>query len=92
MGSLMKKTDYLGDFIKDEALHILGVGETWLVESDPISFVSLKGFSFIRSDVGGNVRKHGVGIYVSDMLIIEEVLVHVLNVINIKLVDCNLDT
>ena len=41
VGSLMSKMNYLGD-LRNDVLNILGVGETWLVESDHPSFVSLK--------------------------------------------------
>ena len=71
-------------------MHVLGVGETWLLNADSSSFVSLDGFALLRSDVHGTVRKHGVAAYISNSLKFEEIEVDVPNVIVLKLLDFSL--
>ena len=45
-------------------MHVLGVTETWLINSIPDAAVSIPNCVFYRNDVSGLVHKHGVGIYV----------------------------
>ena len=86
----MGKLDALSDFVAEESVKVLGIGETWLLNSDSSSFVTLNGYTFVRSDVGGNVRKHGAGLYVADYLKYEEVVVDQPNVIIVRLTDLEL--
>ena len=83
----MSKMDSLSCFMADESLHVLGVGETWLLESDSSSFVAVDGFTLIRSDVRGDNRKHGVAVYVADALKFEEVELDLPNLVILKLME-----
>ena len=82
--------DALADFVMENSLEVLGVGETWLLNSDSSSFVDISGFSFIRADVKGFIRKHVVGVYVANTLKFEDIVVDVPNCIIIKLIDFEL--
>ena len=69
VGSLMSKLDSVKNFLIDESVHILGIGETWLVQEDISFFVALSGYVFIRSNRTGGIRKHGMGVYVETLRI-----------------------
>ena len=64
----MNKVGHIFYFINSNFLSVLVVCETWLSVDTPSSFVDLPGFKFFRSDSGDTVRKHGVGLYVSNKL------------------------
>ena len=65
---MINKVSHVFNFINFHALSILVVCETWLSINTPSSFVELPGFKFFRSDSGDSVRKHGVGVYISNKL------------------------
>ena len=44
--------------------HVLGVTETWLIDSIPDAAVSISNYNLYRNDVSGSIHKHGVAIYV----------------------------
>ena len=75
------------DFVIEKNIHMLGIGETWLLESDPSFFVAIDGFHLVRSDVRGHVRKHGVAVYINKSYKFEEIAIGGPNVIVIRLVD-----
>ena len=75
------------DFVIEKNIHILGIGETWLLESDPFSFVAVDGFYMVRSDVRRQVRKHGVAVYINKSYKFEEIAVGAPNVVAVRLVD-----
>ena len=58
-----------------------------LLESDSSSFVAVNGFTLFRSDAHGFIRKHGLAVYVSNLLQFEEMDTSVPNAIVFKLVD-----
>ena len=64
VNSLVNKVNYVSSMLVDSDISILGICETWLVDSVPSSFVDIPGYLFYRQDVRGTVRKHGVGLYV----------------------------
>jgi len=68
VNSLMNKLDLLSTLVAESNVHVLAVSETWLLPCVPSSFVALPGFSVIRGDTGGGVRKHGACLYISDRL------------------------
>ena len=51
----------------------MAVSESWLIESIPYSFVTIEGYSVVRGDFHGSIRKHGTCLYVRDNLRFEEV-------------------
>ena len=63
----------------------MSIRETWLLIF--FSFVAWNGYTFVRSDIRENVRKHGAGLCVAVSLKLEEVVVHQPNVIIVKLTD-----
>ena len=73
VNSLINKIYHVFNFMISNKLSILSVCETWLTKSTPSSFVELPGFNFFRSDAGGCIKKHGVGIYVASHLTVSEV-------------------
>ena len=81
MNSLVNKVTYLQNLISSENLLMLAVEETWLVEDVVSSYVDIDGFTFFRKDVGGLVRKHGVGLYVLNTMNVISVDVEVSNVL-----------
>ena len=61
--SLVNKLGFISALLQEENVTLLAVCETWLVESVPSSFVDIVGYNFFRCDVTGQIRKHGVGLY-----------------------------
>ena len=49
------------------------MGEAWLLESDPSSFVTIDGCTIIRADVSGHNRKHGAAVYIANTVKYEDV-------------------
>ena len=86
----MNKVNYIFNLIKAHSLEIVSITETWLTSSCSTSFVSLPGFSFLRGDVVGVVRKHGAGLYVSNDLKHIQIDVPIPNVVVVHLVDLEL--
>ena len=80
--SVLVGRDLFGDL-----LHVVSVTETWLTESCSSSFVDIPGFQFYRGDVVGEVRKHGAGLYVSDMLVHVKVEVSLPNIVIVHLIN-----
>ena len=78
---MINKIQYLSNLMFLNGLHFLTVTETWLSEEVGSSFVDVPGFKFFRSDSPSGVRKHGVGVYVSDLLSAVPVGVGVDNVV-----------
>ena len=66
VNSLANKVSFINNFIMSENLSLLGICETWLIGEVESSYVTVDGFEFFRKDVVGSVRKHGVGMYVSN--------------------------
>ena len=63
VNSLMNKLSFVNNLILTENLSVLGICETWLLNSVDSSFVDLPGFTFFRKDTDSPSRKHGVGVY-----------------------------
>ena len=85
VNSLINKVNYIKDFIAVHNLHVVSVCETWLTAGVASSFVEIEGYSFYRSDSPSEVRKHGVGVYVSRCLPAVPVEVGVDNVVALHL-------
>ena len=66
--SLMNKVNYGFNFLEEYDIKVLSIRETWLVDSIHSPFVELEDFLFYRTDVVGNVRKHGNALYVCKFL------------------------
>ena len=49
--------------LKSYNFHVFGVGESWLTDNVPSSFVSISGYDIVRRDSPDNIRKHGVAVY-----------------------------
>ena len=81
VNSLINKLNFVGNLLGEEKLTLLAVCETWLVESVSTSFVDIVGYDFFRCDVVGQIRKHGVGLYVKRGLDVVRVEVEVPNVL-----------
>ena len=64
VNSLMNKVNFIADLLFHYDISVLGICETWLVDSCPSSFVEVRGFELFRGDVIGTIRKHGTAIYV----------------------------
>ena len=64
INSIFNKMNILSDFLTEYKLDIFGVAETWLLPDTPVSFVSIYGYYIARSNTPGNVRKHGVCVYI----------------------------
>ena len=62
------------------------MGETHLVDSIGSSFVSMEGYSVVRGDVRGQIRKHGVCLYFSNNLQFEKVEIGCPNLAAVHLV------
>ena len=69
------------------SIRMLSVTETWLVEGVFSSFVDIPGYKFFRSDSPSGIRKHGVGVYVCELIVAVPVAVEVPNVLVLRLVD-----
>lgn len=63
VNSICNKIHILSDFVVDMELDVLGVAETWLISDVYDSCVALNGYSVVRCDVDGHIRKHGVCLY-----------------------------
>ena len=50
--------------VRRGCLRIFGVAETWLLPNTPDSFVSINGYNIVRSNTPGDIRKHGVCMYI----------------------------
>ena len=87
VNSLMNKVNYVSHLIDRESLDLVAVSETWLTGAVSSSFVSIPEFDVVRGDVRGDVRKHGVCIYVSKKLKYVPLNVDIPNVTCIQLVD-----
>ena len=68
VNSLRNTTNYVMDFICDNRLDIVDIGESWLNSKTPDSYVAIRGFEIFRCDAEGDVNKHGVCLYVSNAL------------------------
>ena len=68
VNSIRNKLPYIQHLIDSDHLSAVGICETWLTSETPSSFVDLNGFTFFRSDVVGNIKKHGVGLYIKKEL------------------------
>ena len=64
VNSLLSKLDYITEFAGDYMLDIVAVTETHLIQSVS-SFIALEGYSVVRGDIHGLIRKHGVCLYCS---------------------------
>ena len=64
VNSLLCKLDYVSIFARDYDLNVVAVSESWLIESIPSSFVAIEGYSVVRGDVHGSIRKHGTCLYI----------------------------
>ena len=69
----------------DNRVDIMCVCETWLNSATPDSFVSIDGYTIVRTDVVGEVRKHGVCIYVAESISFESVNLAIANLHAIRL-------
>ena len=83
VNSLRNKLFYMSNFIKDNKILALGICETWLTCHTPSSFIAIDGFNFFRKDVEGEVRKHGVGLYLEKNLDAVEDDVSVANLLSV---------
>ena len=66
-------------------IDILGITETWLTADVADSYVSLGNYEIVRCDNPGNVRKHGVAVYVRNNMKYITVLCYLINVVIICL-------
>ena len=62
--SILNKVSYVFNFLTENKVDILSLSETWLISNICSSFVEVPGYVFYCTDVLGEVRKHGVGLYV----------------------------
>ena len=90
VNSLLNKVDYVSVFARNYNLSVIAVGETHLVESISSSFVAIDGYSVVRGDVRGLIRKHGVCLYVSNNLQFEKVEIGCPNLAAVHLVHYDL--
>ena len=90
VNSLINKVNFIYNLLSVKNFLILGICETWLVEEVSSSFVEIPRYKFFRRDVGGRVRKHGVGLYLREELDAVQVDVNVPNVLVVHLVEWGL--
>ena len=90
VNSLSNKLHFINNYASCNGVHVLSITETWLIDADVTSFVDLPEFSFFRGCFEGEVRKHGVGLYVSKGLRCLQVEVPVANVVMVCLLDFDL--
>ena len=86
----MNKVRFIANLIFSNDLHILTVTETWLSADVGTSFVGIPGFNFFRVDSPTGVRKHGVGVYISELIPAVPVEVVVSNVLVLYLAGLDL--
>lgn len=77
--------DLVSNFAADESIHVVGVCESWLLESDSSLFVDLHGFTLISTDISGHVRQHGGAVYIDKSLKFKVVEVNAPNVVVVHL-------
>ena len=68
LNSIMNKVGFVQDTLLEHDIDILGVSESWLTSSTPDSFVSIPGYSILRSDSPSNTKKHGVCTYIKSSM------------------------
>ena len=85
VNSLINKLPFVINLLVEEDLSFLAICETWLIGEVPSSFVEIPGFSFLRRDVEGSVRKHGVGLYVKNNVEVVSVSADFPNVMEVYL-------
>ena len=87
VNSIFSKVSYLHNLIHDENLDMVAVTETWLTDACSSSFISIPGFSLLRGDVTGTIRKHGAAIYVRSALKHVQIEVSLPNLTVLHLID-----
>ena len=65
VNSVVPKISFISDFIVENKVDLLGIGETWLLPGVLDSFISVDGFNVVRCDVRGLVPKHGVCLFIN---------------------------
>ena len=89
VNSLPNKLNEIFLMLSSHSIDLLGISETWLTEDTPSSFVGLPGFDLVRADSPGNVRKHGVAVYISSSIKFVRIDCSVSNVVVVYI--CSLD-
>ena len=87
---LTNKVHFVRGFASGNGVDILGVGETWLLPDILDGPVSVDGYSVVRKDVLGSVRKHGVCVYVRSGIAYEVVECACPNVVVVRLLPSQL--
>ena len=65
---MLNKLNYVSSILNGFSLDIFGVLETWLLPTTPDSFVSIFGYGIVRTDTVGNIAKHGVCLFILEIL------------------------
>ena len=66
LNGLSSKVNLLADFAKTFRLDVVAVTESHLLDCVLDSFVQISNYTLIRSDVSGNVPKHGIFLVEAD--------------------------
>lgn len=84
--SLVNKVHYIYSLLSDYNISVLGVSETWLTSSITSACISLPNYVLLRKDVVGNIKKHGVCVYIKQNIHYSEIEVQVPNVLVLYLI------
>ena len=87
LNSLFNKVPFVDLLLKQYNIDVLGVGETWLVQSIADSYVDINNYRLVRRDSPSNVRKHGIAIYIRQCIKFIEVPCNIDNTVIIKLTE-----
>ena len=80
----------MNKLLNDWNIDFLDVSETWLTPSVTDSFISIPGYEIARHDSPSNRCKHGVSVYIKNVLKYEIINCDVDNVLIVCLTDLNL--
>ena len=87
VNSLVRKLPHVHDLLHQQALHILGITESHLLNSMPASFIDIPNYCVVRNDTSGNFPKHGVCIYIHESVKFDQVDTSCANFIAVRLSD-----
>ena len=66
LNCLSNKVSHVQLLLKTNDIDILGIGESWLVQSINDSYVEIDHYRIIRKDDPSNLKKHGVAVYIRE--------------------------
>ena len=67
INSLTNKISEVRSLLISNNVDLLGISESWLTCDIPDSLVSIGNYNIIRNDTPGNIKKHGVEVYIKSI-------------------------